>query len=135
VVLAGGGTALALYGGAGGDGGGGGGDDDTASSPATADSGERERIVPGGDCVCADGSEFAFWGRRVEPTTVVFYLDGGGICTDATTCAFTGTAGEDESYNRSVVGENPSFPGGGILDFERAGNPFADYSFIYVPSW
>jgi hypothetical protein len=130
VVLAGGGAALALNGNGGGDGE----DDDTASSSATADATEWERIVPGGDCVCADGSEFAFWERRADPTKVVFYLDGGGVCTDATTCAFTGTAGESEFYNWSVEGENPAFPGGGILDFDRPDNPFADYSFIYVPS-
>jgi Pectinacetylesterase len=65
---------------------------------------------------------------------VVFYLDGGGSCTDATTCAFTGTNGESDFYNWSIAGENPGFPGGGILDFDRADNPFADYSFIYVAS-
>ena len=127
VVLAGGSAALALNGG-------GGDDDDTASSSATADAAAWERIVPGGDCQCADGSEFAFWERRADPTKVVFYLDGGGVCTDATTCAFTGTAGESEFYNWSLEGENPAFPGGGILDFARADNPFADYSFIYVGS-
>jgi Pectinacetylesterase len=129
VVLAGGSAALALNGD-------GGDDDDTASSSARtdADAAAWERIVPGGDCQCADGSEFAFWDRRADPTKVVFYLEGGGVCTDATTCAFTGTAGENDYYNWSVEGENPEFPGGGILDFDQPDNPFADYSFIYVPS-
>src|SRR5262245_24181212 len=49
-----------------------------------------EKVVPGGDCHCADGSEFAFWARRADPTKVVFFLDGGGVCYDAKTCAFTG---------------------------------------------
>ena len=93
-----------------------------------------EKIVPGGDCACADGSEFAFWERRADPDKVVFYLDGGGLCVDATTCAFTGTAGESDVYNWSLEGENPAFPGGGIMDLDRAQNPFADYSFIYVAS-
>jgi Pectinacetylesterase len=93
-----------------------------------------ERIVPGGNCVCADGSEFAFWERRADPDKVAFYLDGGGICIDAETCAFTGTAGESDVYNWSLEGENPAFPGGGILDFDNAQNPLADYSFIYVAS-
>jgi hypothetical protein len=61
----------------------------------------------------------------------VFYLDGGGICFDETTCAFTGD-GENDFYNWSIQHENPAFPGGGMLDFDRADNPFADYSFIYV---
>jgi hypothetical protein len=104
----------------------------SGSSPAGAS--EWDKIVPGGDCMCADGSEFAFWERKADPTRVVFYLDGGGACTDATTCAFTGINGESDFYNWSLSGENPGVPGGGILDFDRADNPFADYSFIYVAS-
>ena len=69
--------------------------------------------MPGGDCVCADGSEFAFWERQADATKVVFYLDGGGACTDATTCAFTGINGESDFYNWSVAGEDPGFPGAG----------------------
>ena len=49
-----------------------------------------EKVVPGGDCECADGSEFAFFERRADPTKVVFFLDGGGACFDAETCAFIG---------------------------------------------
>jgi hypothetical protein len=30
-------------------------------------------------------------------------------------------------------GRESGVPGGGILDFDRADNPFADYSFVYVP--
>ena len=63
----------------------------------TAGNAGWERIVPGGDCACADGSEFAFWQRRADPEKVVFYLDGGGICFDATTCAFSGN-GENDFY-------------------------------------
>src|SRR5262245_20570092 len=95
---------------------------------------EWDKVVPGGDCMCADGSEFAFWERKADPAKVVFYLDGGGSCTDATTCAFTGLNGESDFYNWSLVGEDPDFPGQGILDFDHADNPFADYSFIYLGS-
>ena len=92
-----------------------------------------EQVVPGGDCECADGSEFAFWERRADPTKVVFYLDGGGACFDATTCAFTGlSAGGEATYDWSIWGEDPAQEGG-IFDFDQADNPFADYSFIYVP--
>ncbi len=104
----------------------------SGSSPVGAS--EWEKIVPGGDCRCADGSEFAFWERQADQTKVVLYLDGGGACTDATTCALTGSNGESDFYNWSVAYEDPAFPGGGILDFSRDDNPFADYSFIYVAS-
>ena len=106
----------------------------TPSGSSPAGESEWDRIVPGGDCACADGSEFAFWERQADPTKVVFYLDGGGACTDATTCALTGINGESDFYNWSVSGEDPGFPGSGILDFDRADNPFADYSFIYMAS-
>jgi hypothetical protein len=92
-----------------------------------------KKVVPGGDCECADGSEFAFWERRADPTKVVFFLDGGGACFDAETCAFTalGNPGE-ENYDWKVT-DDPAEEDG-IFNFARADNPFLDYSFIYVPS-
>jgi hypothetical protein len=101
--------------------------DDAAPPEATGDAAVWEKVVPGGDCQCADGSEFAFFERRADPTTVVFFLDGGGTCTDATSCAFV-----PDSYDWKV-NDNPAEEGG-IFDFARADNPFDDYSFLYVPS-
>jgi Pectinacetylesterase len=86
-----------------------------------------EKVVPGGDCECADGSEFAFFERRADPTKVVFFLDGGGACFDAETCAFIGE-GYDWKVNDDPATED------GIFNFGRADNPFLDYSFLYVPS-
>jgi hypothetical protein len=91
-----------------------------------------EKVVPGGDCQCADGSQFAFWVRKADPAKVVFFLDGGGVCFDASSCAFTGTGGENDFYNWSITTENPGL-GGGIWDFARGDNPFADYTIVYVP--
>jgi hypothetical protein len=88
-----------------------------------------EKIVPGGDCMCADGSQFAFWVRDADPTKVVFWLDGGGACWDATTCAFTG--GDTYSWNVSPE-DAPTFENG-IFDLADAANPLADYTFVYVP--
>jgi Pectinacetylesterase len=105
----------------------------TAATAAPADQ-KWKKVVPGGDCECADGSEFAFWERRADPTKVVFFLDGGGACFDAETCAFTGLgAGGEEYYDWSIFGEDPAREGG-IFDFARADNPFLDYSFVYVPA-
>lgn len=103
---------------------------------ADAGDSEWEQITPGGDCMCADGSQYSFWERLADPTKVVFYLDGGGICFDAATCAQanTPTSGEraGPDYDPNVEGENPAREGG-MLDFSREDNPFRDYSFIYVP--
>lgn len=102
-----------------------------AGGQGASDDSTWEKVVPGGECQCADGSEFAFWERQANPTKVVLYLDGGGTCFDATTCAFSGN-GENDFYDFNITSENPSL-GGGIFDFARADNPFADYSFVYVP--
>jgi hypothetical protein len=92
-----------------------------------------QTIVPAGDCACADGSEFAFWERPADETKVVLYLEGGGSCLDAVTCAFTGSGGENDYYDYNLSTERPGMGGGGIFDFDRAENPFAGYSFVYVP--
>jgi Pectinacetylesterase len=64
----------------------------------------------------------------------VFFLDGGGACFDARTCAFTGLGtGGEAVYDWSIFGEDPASEDG-IFNFARADNPFLDYSFIYVPS-
>jgi hypothetical protein len=85
-----------------------------------------QRVVPGGDCRCADGSEFSFWVREANPNKVLVYLQDGGACFSAETCA----PGSDE-YS-SAVDEGPS-GAGGIFDFADERNPFADYSVVYVP--
>ena len=66
-----------------------------------------------------------------DPTKVVFFLDGGGACLDA----------DDVRVHRSRrvavlqlehLGEDPP-SAGGIFDLADPDNPFADYSFVYVP--
>ncbi len=95
-----------------------------------------ERITPGGETMCADGSAYAFFERQADPANVVFYLDGGGICFDAASCANANTPGSGEragpDYDPTIEGENPATEGG-MFDFTRDENPFQNYSFIYVP--
>ena len=93
--------------------------DSTAPSPPVLGGDSVwEKVVPGGGCECADGSEFAFWVREGNPSKVVFYLDGGGACVDATTSAFTGEGGENDFYDYNLATETPGL-GGGIFDFDR----------------
>jgi hypothetical protein len=92
-----------------------------------------DRVVPAGDCHCADGSQFSFWERRADPAKVVFFLNGGGVCWDAEMCAFTGDRGESDFYNWNLSGVEPENRSG-MFDTTQAGNPFADYSFLYVSS-
>ncbi|BCY08501.1 pectin acetylesterase-family hydrolase [Actinoplanes sp. L3-i22] len=91
--------------------------------------------APQGDCHCADGSPFAFWERRADPTRVVFFLNGGGVCWSAATCAFTSTdsEGENDDYAWNLSSVDPGNRSG-MFDTTHSGNPFADYSFLYVSS-
>jgi hypothetical protein len=82
--------------------------------------------VPGGECQCADGSEFGFWVREANPDRVVFYLQDGGACFSAQTCA------PDRELYQTTAADGPAGEGG-IFDFADARNPFADYSVVYVP--
>jgi hypothetical protein len=110
-----------------------GGGDDSGAVATTAPADRKwTKVAPGGDCECADGSEFAFWERRADPTKVVFFLDGGGACFDAETCAFTGLGNPGEENYDWKVTDDPAEEGG-IFDLARADNPFLDYSFMYVP--
>jgi hypothetical protein len=106
----------------------------TAPATTTAAVNQKwKRVVPGGDCECADGSEFAFFERRADPSKVVFFLDGGGSCWEAETCAFTGLGNPgEENYDWKVT--DGEVERGGIFEFARADNPFRDYSFIHVPT-
>ena len=85
-----------------------------------------ERIVPGGDCRCSDGSEFSFWVREANPDKVLVYLQDGGVCFSAATCA------PDSDLYNTTLGEG-SIGASGIFDFANERNPFADFSIVYVP--
>jgi hypothetical protein len=85
-----------------------------------------ERIVPGGDCQCADGSEFSFSVRKADPKKVVLYLQDGGACFSAETCA------PDSGVYQTTADEGPTGEGG-IFDFADGRNPFGDHSVVYVP--
>lgn len=109
---------------------------DSASRDSASGSLVWEQIVPGGDCQCADGSKFSFWQRRADPTRVVLFLNGGGVCWDAKMCAFTSTdsEGENDFYNWNEQSAERPDGGSGFFDLTRADNPFAGYSIIYVSS-
>jgi hypothetical protein len=100
--------------------------DAVATAQPTPDGQGWERVVAGGDCRCSDGSEFSFWVRKANPRKVVFYLQDGGACFSAETCA------PDSDLYQTRVDEGPDGEAG-IFDFADERNPFADYSVVYVP--
>lgn len=91
-------------------------------TPATSAAGAWERVTPGDDCVCADGSPYSFWVREADPSRVVFHLMSGGACFSVETCSFGGVA-----YS-PAVDASPSR--GGIFDPDNPANPLAGHSFV-----
>ena len=87
-----------------------------------------EQVVPGGDCQCADGSEFSFWVRPGDPSKVVLFFQGGGACFSADTCSFTnGTFKTTTGLDDDPSGNE------GLFDDGDPRNPVAGWSFVYVP--
>jgi len=87
-----------------------------------------EEHVPGGDCQCADGSEFSFWSRAGDPDKVVLFFQGGGACFSPETCSFT-----DGTYTVQASGAQVTSGSAGVFDAANEANPFRDYSFVFVP--
>ena len=105
---------------------------DTANPTTSVDAaGVWETVTAPADCMCSDGSEFTYFVRRADPTKVVFFLEGGGACFSAETCN-----PDSNTYKRTVGYEGGFGSDGapsGIFDFANPMNPFADYSFVFVP--
>jgi hypothetical protein len=116
-------------------------DDTTADSPAPAvteapvteapvteaPAPSWETIVAPADCMCADGSPYSYYVREADPTKVMFYMEGGGACFSGPMCA------PDSTTYKKVIDPAPGDDATGIFDFDNPDNPFADYSFVYVP--
>jgi Pectinacetylesterase len=102
----------------------------TTTRTTTASAGDQgwRRVVPGGDCQCSDGSKFSFWIRKANPKKVVFYLQGGGACFSAKTCARGSNL-----YTTSLRSDRGPTGQAGMFDLADKRNPFADYSMVYVP--
>jgi hypothetical protein len=98
-----------------------------SSTTAAGDQGWK-RVVPGGKCKCSDGSQFSFWVRKAKPKKVVLYLQGGGACFSAKTCA----PGRD-LYRTNIGSDDGPSGQAGMFDLADKRNPFADYSIVYVP--
>ncbi|HEX2783540.1 MAG TPA: pectin acetylesterase-family hydrolase [Ilumatobacteraceae bacterium] len=88
-----------------------------------------QQVTAPSQCMCADGSPYSYWVHQGDPTKVVFFLQGGGACFDATTCAF------DSNTYRVKLGaaDDPNTFTSGVFDFTDPRNPLGDYSFVFAP--
>jgi hypothetical protein len=85
-------------------------------------------MLPGGDTICSDGSEYKFFVKQGDPQKVMFYLEGGGACWDGANC----DPDLRPSYQVNLASTDPS-RAHGILAFDQMSNPFADYTVVYAP--
>lgn len=110
----------------------------SSSAPATAPATTEpvagvdawESIVAPADCMCSDGSTFNFHVRQGDPTKVLFFMEGGGACFSAETCA---PASETFKRTSELPDELAAGTGTGIWDNDNPENPFAGWSVVYVP--
>lgn len=87
-----------------------------------------ERIEAPADCMCADGAPWAYFVREADPAKVVFFLDGGGACFSAETCAPGGG-----QFKEAIGYENGFSEANGVFDLDNPENPLADFSMVFVP--
>ncbi|MFM7252287.1 MAG: pectin acetylesterase-family hydrolase [Ilumatobacteraceae bacterium] len=103
----------------------------TASSDTTvAAQGAWETVEAPSDCMCSDGAPFEFYVREADPTKVVFFLEGGGACFSAATCA-----PESNTFKRTaqLPDDLANGTGDGIWSESNPDNPIAGWSVVYVP--
>ena len=89
--------------------------------------------LPG--AVCSDGSPT---GIGVEPgpgpsPDVLVFLNGGGACWDALTCFTLRTATAGPYGAAQLQADVRSLRTGSIFDRTAPGNPYADFTFVFVP--
>jgi len=85
-------------------------------------------LKPGGETVCAHGTEYEFYARAGDPEYVLVYLYGGGACWNAELCQ-EGIA----SYASEIMPTQHASHLGGILDPDHPENPFAGYTMVGIP--
>ena len=97
--------------------------------------------------VCRDGSPTGFFVHYGTANKLLFYMEGGGACSNAPFCGFNPAnkeqilSGDGQIVLGSALGavagrQQPGvYTGGpmGVFDFGNAQNPFKDWSQIYVP--
>ncbi|MEM9488710.1 MAG: pectin acetylesterase-family hydrolase, partial [Myxococcota bacterium] len=90
-------------------------------------------IKPGGDTICADGSEYSFFVRPGTTDQLLIEFSGGGACWDATTCSMPAMFYTDSLTGvREYLVDAPEALAG-FVGYQSEDNPFRDWTHVYVP--
>ncbi len=95
--------------------------------------GEWIEVLPGGDTVCARGTEYRFFVRGGRSDRVIIDFQGGGACWNQIVCSvgdalFSDSTGDLDTF----VGAIDAGAVGGIFD-PSPDSPFADWTVVHVP--
>ena len=99
------------------------------------------QFVPIEGAMCRDGSATGI-GVNINPDSknLMIYLEGGGACFNALTCAGNPSSFSEASFNACTGSSGgtcaaPSLAagGGGVFSRTDTANPMADWNFVYVP--
>ncbi len=86
------------------------------------------------DMICTDGSVGGFAVNFTDASRdLVIYLQGGGICYDAATCALGGAAKNVGKDPLNTALDGPVRDQRGFFDRVNPANPFKDSNFVVVP--
>lgn len=99
--------------------------------PITAPAGEWTWVDVDGTA-CDDGSTTGLAINPGTSTNLLVFMMGGGACWDYVTCFTVGTASHGP-FGAEEWSDYPPALGGSIFDRGDANNPFADWSYVFVP--
>jgi hypothetical protein len=88
-----------------------------------------QRVEGGPNTGCALGTPFHFYFRAANPKKLAVHFQGGGACWNSNTC----NIGAKRWFDHSVDDRDDPTTKSGVLDVNRADNPFKDYSILFVP--
>jgi len=103
---------------------------EAAEAQRSPDGAQRAWIrIPGGPgTTCSQGTPYAFFFRSGNPEKLLVHFEGGGACWMSSNC----DVNQHPTYVPAIdMKQDP--PPSGIFDFANPGNPFADYSVLFVP--
>ncbi|NJO84974.1 MAG: hypothetical protein HC828_20955 [Blastochloris sp.] len=94
--------------------------------PASAAQSGWAAITPGGSTICARGTPYSFYVRQGDPSRLLIYFQGGGMCWDANTCA-----ANSGLFDENTAPEDPVSYGAGIFASSPE-NPVANHTAVFV---
>ena len=83
--------------------------------------------------VCSDGTQTGIGVEKGTSSNVLVFLDGGGACWDYLTCWLFPTATSGPFGASEFAARIASARAGSVLDRDAPGNPYKDFTFVFVP--